>query len=357
MPLTPPLDALSPVHEHFAVLRALWFGTLFDYANHLFLMLALLEVGLGAILWMASQQEAEFVGLMLLRRIVWIGFMYAVLLFSNSWITAVMNSFIEAGATAAGVPALNPGELATQGITIAAKMLWQVSELSLLWRPVTLLTVLFSGLGVALAYFVIAIQLSLTLIESYIVTGGGVLLLGFGAFRGTASISEKYLSYVVAVGVKLFVIYLIVGAGATLAPLWASFITQENMQTFSTPLAILGGAAAYGLVAWQIPSLAASAVSGAVGMGIHEAIGTTVMATRLAMSSVAAPMALAGGAWAAGGIARQTARLSGGGVGGAIRGLGAGVGAVGREAMQAAVPRLGRSLQNLQEQRDQPRKP
>jgi type IV secretion system protein TrbL len=218
------------------------------------------------------------------------------------------------------------------------------------------LTVLFSGLGVALAYFVIAIQLSLTLIESYIVTGGGVLLLGFGAFRGTASISEKYLSYVVAVGVKLFVIYLIVGAGATLAPLWASFITQENMQTFSTPLAILGGAAAYGLVAWQIPSLAASAVSGAVGMGIHEAIGTTVMATRLAMSSVAAPMALAGGAWAAGGIARQTARLSGG-VGGAIRGLGAGVGAVGREAMQAAVPRLGRSLQNLQEQRDQPRKP
>ena len=49
MPPIPPLDALNPVHEHFAVLRALWFGTLFDYANHLFLMLALLEVGLGAL--------------------------------------------------------------------------------------------------------------------------------------------------------------------------------------------------------------------------------------------------------------------------------------------------------------------
>src|SRR5205814_10009422 len=124
MPPCPPLDARNPVHAHFAVLRALWFGTLFDYANHLFLMLALLEVGLGAILWMASQQEAEFVGLMLLRRIVWIGFMYAVLLFSNSWITAVINSFIEAGVTAAGVRARDPGELATQGSTIPAKPQW-----------------------------------------------------------------------------------------------------------------------------------------------------------------------------------------------------------------------------------------
>src|SRR5207247_10520919 len=102
--------------------------------------------------------------------------------------------------------------------------------------------------------------------------------------------SGKCSASVCAVGVKLFVVYLIVGAGATLATLWASLVTQESMQTFSTPLAILGGAAAYGLVAWQIPSLAASAVSGAVGMGLHEAIGTTVMATRLAMSSVAAPM-------------------------------------------------------------------
>jgi hypothetical protein len=77
-----------------------------------------------------------------------------------------------------------------------------------------------------------------------------------------------------------------------------------------------------------------------------------MMASKVAMQSVAAPMALGTGATAAVGIARQSARNHGGGIGGTIRGLGTGVAAVSREARNAAVPTLGRAAQNLQKQRN-----
>src|SRR6266508_4388826 len=134
----PTTDPIAPVWEQFANAQAFWFPVLFDYAQKVFLSLALVEVGLGALLWMTQGRDAEQISGGLLRKIIWIGFMYAVLL--------------------------------------------------------------VAAFGVLFAFLLIALQLLFTLIESYIVTGAGVFLLGFAAFRGTATISERYLGYVVAVG-------------------------------------------------------------------------------------------------------------------------------------------------------------
>jgi len=55
---------------------------------------------------------------------------------------------------------------------------------------------------VIVAYAIIAAQLLVALVESYIVIGGGILLLGFSGSRWTKFFSERYLSYVASVGVK-----------------------------------------------------------------------------------------------------------------------------------------------------------
>ena len=70
---------------------------------------------------------------------------------------------------------------------------------------------------VIVAYAIIAAQLLVALVESYIVIGGGILLLGFSGSRWTKFFSERYLSYVASVGVKLFVLYLIMGIGMSIA--------------------------------------------------------------------------------------------------------------------------------------------
>jgi type IV secretion system protein TrbL len=276
-----PGSIVAPVWEQFAGLRGTWFPILFDYAQHLFLMLALIEFGVGALLWMTQGHDVDQIGGGLFRKIMWTGFMYAVLLYSRTWIPAVIASFMQAGADASGVAALDPGEVVSEGVGLASKMFLHSWNIGLIYNPASLVVNLVSALGVYLAFLLIALQLLLTLIESYVVTGAGVFLLGFAAFRGTATISERYLSYVVAVGIKLFMLYLILGAGATLAEQWSDMITNESMAAYAIPLTVLSAAICYGIVAWHIPSVAASAISGTVGFGVGEVLASTFMAARL----------------------------------------------------------------------------
>ena len=214
--------------------------------------------------------------------------MYAVLLYAQTWIPAVINSFVQVGVDAGGMPALNPGEIISAGIGLATQMLAASFNLGLLYNPASLVVNLVSAFGVWLAFLLIALQLLLTLIESYIVTGAGVFLLGFAAFRGTAMISKRYLSYVIAVGIKLFVLYLVLGAGMTLADMWAALITNESMAAYKVPLAVLSAAICYGIVVWHIPSVAASAISGTIGFGLGEVISSTFLAARMMPTRTAA---------------------------------------------------------------------
>src|SRR5208282_6799843 len=79
-----------------------------------------------------------------------------------------------------------------------------------------------SAFVVLLSFVLTAAMLLLTLIESYLVVGGGVLLLGFGANRFTAPAEEGYFGYVLRVGVRLLFFYLVLAIGVQMANQWAS---------------------------------------------------------------------------------------------------------------------------------------
>lgn len=53
-----------------------------------------------------------------------------------------------------------------------------------------------AALGVVFAFGIIAAQLLLTNVESYIIIGGGGLLLGFAGSRWTTDIASRYLGSV-----------------------------------------------------------------------------------------------------------------------------------------------------------------
>jgi len=88
------LDPMNSVPAQFAQLRTLWFGVLFFYASRLFFLLATVEIGLGALLWVVQQQGVEAIGAGLLKKVLWIGFLYALLFNAQTWIPAVIDSFI-----------------------------------------------------------------------------------------------------------------------------------------------------------------------------------------------------------------------------------------------------------------------
>ena len=61
----------------------------------------------------------------------------------------------------------------------------------------------FLALVVAAAFVIVAVELLLTLVKAYLTTSLGVILLGFGGNRFTASAAEGYFTNVIRIGTRI----------------------------------------------------------------------------------------------------------------------------------------------------------
>jgi type IV secretion system protein TrbL len=277
--------------------------------------------------------------------------MYAILLNADSWLPAIIRSFMVAGQQAAHIETLNPGEVFMQGLSVALKMLMELRFWSFFYNFTGVMVGLVAALLVIFAFAVIAIEMAVTLIESYIMVGVSAFMLGFAAFRGTASISERFLSMTIGVGLKLFTIYLVIGAGTVLAPAWGALITQTSMLDMAVPFTIAFAAMLYAMVATKIPALAGAMASGAVSMSFHDVLGAATTAGRMPamMAGPAAAAAVGAGVGVATAkMAIGNAQTGSGGIGGAVMGSLKAAGTAGNALAGAAVPRLNRARENLE---------
>jgi type IV secretion system protein TrbL len=110
------------------------------------------------------------------------------------------------------------------------------------------------GLMVTLGAFAILLQFSIVTIESYLVMSVGTLMIGFAGSRFTFPFSQGYFSYMINVGIKLLVTYIILGVvGATIIPIVIG----------SAATVVLGAALPYGGFGTSVAALAATAISAA----------------------------------------------------------------------------------------------
>lgn len=262
---------LDGIQQQFATATGGWYTAVFPYARKLFFALVLIELTWAAALWVLDRDDPASVVASFIKKIVAVAFFYAILLNAGAWLPAVINSFTGIGAAAAGIEELTPSGVLNQGVNLAAKMLEPLGLLGFLAATIASIIGGLAALGVVFAFGIIAAQLLLTNVESYIVVGGGVLLLGFAGSRWTADIASRYLSYAVAIGIKLFSLYLIIGIGNSLAGQWGELLLLPDA-TLNPRIyfQILGGALAYMMLAWYIPSLAASLYTGTVALSLAE---------------------------------------------------------------------------------------
>ncbi|MGE4476522.1 MAG: type IV secretion system protein, partial [Stutzerimonas sp.] len=197
---------------------------------------------------------------------------------------------------------------------------------------------LFAWALVLLAFFVLAIQLFVTLIEFKLTTLAGFVLIPFGLFGKSAFMAERVLGNVISSGIKVLVLAVIIGIGSTL---FSEFTAGFGGATPTIDDAMAIVLAALSLLGLGIfgPGIANGIVSGGPQLGAGAAIGTGLAAGGVAVAGAAAAGAVAsGGAALAGGAAaaaRGGATLAGGastayslgaagqsGVGGVASGLG-----------------------------------
>lgn len=285
-----------------------WSGTLLGFANRLFALLALIELAWSAAVWVLDKNEFQSFFAAIAKKIIWIGMFYALLLNGPVWIPAIVDSFVDAGAAAGGGAGLSPTDVFNTGILNAATLVSGMSALDILKEPAMMMFGGLSAIIMVLAFAVIAGQLLIALVESYIAISAGMLFLGFGGSRWTTDFVQKFIGYAVATGVKLFMLYLVISIGNTQALTWAPMLTNAlgaaAGDKFNIILTVMGGSVLLAFLAMQIPSMAASMLAGSPTL---TAGGAAATGAAIGAGMVGAGAALAsttvGAAKAAGGLA------------------------------------------------------
>ena len=174
------------------------------YAVKLFVALLLIDILVTWIQFTAEGQldASHFLG-RLIKHILSGGFVYLMIVNAFSWMNAVLKSFSAIGASVTGLPALNPQSVLKIGVNTADIIFNSPGNASMMTNFEQAIVQSIAAFIVLLAFVVTASMLLLTLIESYLVVGGGVILLGLGANRFTAPAAEGYFGYVIRVGVRL----------------------------------------------------------------------------------------------------------------------------------------------------------
>lgn len=267
--------------------------------------------------------------------------------------TMVLSSFEEAGRRVGGTGTITPSYVVINGFDSVFRVIEKTFELSLGDSVSVGLPLILCGIAILAAFVGVAILMLVTYIEAYFVMFGGIILLGFGALPWTRDIPKNYLIYAINVGVKLFVLNLVVSIGVEFSADWPAMIAASTTDhIMHTTLYLLSGAAVFVAVAWKVPGIAAALTSGSVNFNASDIMGTTAAAAgagaavgAIATGGVGALASATKGAMQAQAAGTTLAAQQGAsGVGAAIRGLGHAAGAVKSEAGAALKEKAGISM-------------
>ncbi|MCW3585106.1 P-type conjugative transfer protein TrbL [Burkholderia cenocepacia] len=288
---------LNGVDAKFSPLQVTWGTIVKGYAQKLFWMLATIDFGWTTVTYILDKAEFADILNSLVKKVMTIAFFWTLLKMSDTWIPAIINSFKTIGVAAGGAggsapSASTPDGIVSTGFDTALAAYQAIGELGVMEKIAVVIPVTALAILVFLSFLFVAAQLLVTQIESYIAIGGGVILLGFGGSRWTTDMASKYLQYAVATGIKLMVLYMIVGAGQTLFDNLA--IDPANL--IQSCLIAAGEALVYAYLGISVPQMASAMMSGSPSMTAGGMLGAAIGAGAAVAGAGAAAMAGAAGA-------------------------------------------------------------
>jgi type IV secretion system protein TrbL len=277
----------------------------------LFGLLALIEFAWSAAVLALERTDLQSWTAGLIRKLMWIGAFYALLVFGPTWIPAIVDSFTQLGQQASGVGSLQPGAVFERGLDLGGVLLASASDAGFLSNFGTAMAMVFAGVLTFVSFCFISIQLVAALVESYIVVAAAFFFLGFGGSRWSAPYVEKYIALAVGVGVKIMILFLLIGVGMALSGGWVA--VAQTVATSSNPamgaLDSVGESLIFLALCWFVPKIVAGVLGGSPAFTGGEIIAVAapiaygaVMVAQSAVSLASTGVgALAGGAPAAGG--------------------------------------------------------
>ncbi len=208
---------------------------------------------------------------------------------------------------------LRPGFIAATGFDAARPLLVQVSQLvglaSFFENFLTIAVLMIAWLLVVLAFFILSVQLFITIIEFKLTTLAGFVLVPFALWNRTSFLAERVLGNVVASGIKVMVLAVIVGIGSGFFDEFRSAANAVDGPDLAQAMSlVLASLSLLGLGIFG-PGIASGLVGGAPQLGAGAAVGTAAAAAGILGTSASAAIggARAAGAGALGAVRAGTA--------------------------------------------------
>ncbi|WP_343315185.1 P-type conjugative transfer protein TrbL [Brucella sp. BE17] len=311
------------------------FGLLGGEVAFIATTLIVIDVTLAALFW--SWGADDDIIARLVKKTLFVG-VFAYLIGNwNNLAQIIFNSFAGLGLKGSGTgfsaaDLLRPGKVAQTGLDAGRPLLESISDMMGYWsffeNFIQIACLMFAWVLVLLAFFILAVQLFVTLIEFKLTTLAGFVLIPFGLFGKTAFMAERVLGNVVSSGIKVLVLAVIIGIGSTLFSQFTAGFGGVTPTIDDAMAIVLAALSLLGLGIFG-PGIASGLVSGGPQLGAGAAVGTGLAAGGMMLAGgAAAGMAAKGGA----------AALSGGAA--AVRG---GAAAAGAASAAYSVGSLGQS--------------
>lgn len=260
------------------------FGLVSGDVHHLASVLIALDVTLAGLFWALGGEDDMIARLV--RKTLFVGtFAFLITRFS-SLSNVIFQSFAKLGLTAGGgtITAdalLQPGHLAGVGFQAAWPLLDQASKMigitSFFDNFVEIIVLLVAWLAVVCAFFILAVQLFITILEFKLATLGGFVLIPFALWNRTGFLAERVLGHVVASGIKVMMLGVIVGIGTGFFGQFVAALQGHEPDIGEAATLVLASLALLGLGVFG-PSVASGLVSGGPQLGAGSVVGTAALA-------------------------------------------------------------------------------
>jgi|GEM_PF-2301733 len=308
-----------------------WYGPLQQAAQRLLMLLAGLSLVWSTIPLILKNADLQEILVVIVRVILFTGF-FSFLIFEAPYIIETMiKGWVWLAGEATGTTwDVSVWVILERGLQLGDKVWDQGSA----WDMSIVIYGIFAVI-IVIMYAAIAAHAFFVIAEMYIITAAGVILLGFGGTQWTIDYARRYLTYCMSIGAKMYVLFLVLGAGEQLIGQWA--VDMVDSEDPAGILGLIGVLMILVILAKMIPDAMAGIINGtSIGSGTPNIAG-------IVAASGAAIAATAGAAYMGASVTKTAAQAANSNLGpGASMGMKAAHMAkdIGSAAVKTAAQRL-----------------
>ncbi len=279
----PDTGAIQDIENTFRNAAELWPPIIIKYTEWLFWSLVTLS-------WtwafsMMALKGTDFTEILteLTRRTILTGFFWWLLKQAPKLGSSIVEGFSFIGNQLVGKP-ISASDIFDVGLSLGLAILQKLE----FFNPAVNLGYTLIAIAIVIILALIALQMLLIVIQYVVFLNAGVIMMGFLGHEWSREYAINYFRLLLALGVKFFIMQIIVVLTMTILNNWikASDLTWVQVMVILPILIVI-----YGLIT-EIPAMAASMISGtdSTGGAVAKTIQTAAMVGALAMSGGASAM-------------------------------------------------------------------